>query len=120
MVFFLFWVFLGLDILKYNELVYFVEVYGYGYIECFIQILENNLIVVIQGRFLVFNNSIGIIVIIVLWIEIILEFVVIIRLFLYNFIINLQFLFIFFFNVFNDVMIYMLFQDLKIWYLKER
>lgn len=33
---FLFWVFLGLDILKYNELVYFVEVYGYGYIECFI------------------------------------------------------------------------------------
>lgn len=85
--FFLFWVLPGLDIPKHNEPAYPVEAYGHGHIERLIQILENNPTVVTQGRSLVSNNSIGIIVTIVSWIEIILESVATIRLFLHNFII---------------------------------
>lgn len=95
--FFLFWVLPGLDIPKHNEPAYPVEAYGHGHIERLIQILENNPTVVTQGRSLVSNNSIGIIVTIVSWIEITLESVATIRLFLHNFIIIQFLVFIHFF-----------------------
>lgn len=41
----------GLDIPKHNEPAYPVEAYGHGHIERLLQILENNPMVVTQGRY---------------------------------------------------------------------
>ena len=49
----------GLDIPKHNEPAYPVEAYGHGHIERLLQILENNPMVVTQGRYSDIARGVG-------------------------------------------------------------